>query len=231
MASTRSAAQAADPGAGLSAAPLVVIGGGEHARVLIDAARSTPGRWSVQGYVAPGPTLDDPSVAHLGDDEALSTLLAAADPEQQPWLILGFGGSPTADGLATRMQAAARFGSAARWATVVHASAWVSPSAVLAPGAAILAGAVVNTGATVERHAIVNTAAVVEHDVVVGAGSHLAPGALVGGGTRIGEAVFIGLGARVRDHVEIGSGAIIGMGAVVLRSVAAGERVVGVLPL
>ena len=53
MATTQTAAQAPDHGAGLIAAPLIVLGGGEHARVVIDAARSQGDRWVVQGYVAP----------------------------------------------------------------------------------------------------------------------------------------------------------------------------------
>lgn len=229
MATTQTAAQAPDHGAGLIAAPLIVLGGGEHARVVIEAARTQVDRWALQGYVAPdagaAPTTDLP---WLGDDATLATRLEDLAPDDRPWLVLGFGGGETPGGLATRAAATERFGGAARWATVIHATAWISPSATLEPGAVILAHAVVNTGAQVGRHAIVNSAAVVEHDVVVGHGCHVAPGAVVGGGTHIGEHAFIGLGARVRDHIEIGAGAVVGMGAVVVESIEPGATVVGI---
>jgi acetyltransferase EpsM len=227
MATAEPTAQAADPGSGLIGTPLILIGGGDHARVVIDAARSRAGQWSVQGYVAPQPSDIDPSVPYLGDDPTLAGRLVDLAPDRTPWLVIGFGGGAGATGLARRREIVERFGPAARWATVIHATAVVAPTAVVEPGAVVLAGAVVNVGAVVERHAIVNSGAIVEHDVVVGAGSHLAPGAVIGGGTRIGAGTFIGLGARIRDHVEIGAGALIGMGAVVVGDVASGDRVVG----
>jgi acetyltransferase EpsM len=228
MATTETAAKATDHGAGLIAAPLIVLGGGEHARVVIEAARTQPARWTVQGYVAPDGTDGDADVPWLGDDAALAARLDDLPPADRPWLVLGFGGGETAAGLAARTATAERFGPDTRWATVVHATAWISPTARLQEGAVVLAGAVVNTGADIGRHAIVNSAAVVEHDVHVGDGSHIAPGAVIGGGTLIGENAFIGLGASVRDHLEIGAGAVAGMGAVVIESIAPGTIVVGV---
>jgi len=228
MATTQTAAQAPDQGAGLMAAPLIVLGGGEHARVVIDAARSEGDRWDVQGYVAPdGGAAAAPDVPWLGDDVTLAARLEDRAPDDRPWLILGFGGGETTGALATRTATTERF-TGARWATIVHAQAWVSPNAKLEHGVVVLAGAVVNIGAHVLRHAIVNSAAVVEHDVVIGAGSHVAPGAVIGGGTHVHGHAFIGLGARVRDHIEVGAGAVVGMGAVVVDSIAPGATVIGI---
>ena len=228
MATAQTAAKAPDHGAGLIAAPLIVLGGGEHARVVIDAARTQGERWAVQGYVAPDPSPD--AIADepwLGDDVALTERLADIAPADRPWLVLGFGAGETPGALAARAATTQRF-AGARWATIVHARAWVSPSARVEEGAVVLAGAVINAGAQVGRHAIVNSAAVVEHDVVLGAGTHVAPGAVIGGGAHIHEHAFIGLGARVRDHIEIGAGAVVGMGAVVVASIAPGATVVGI---
>jgi acetyltransferase EpsM len=228
MATTQTAAQAPDHGAGLIAAPLIVLGGGEHARVVIDAARSQGDRWVVQGYVAPeAGTAMTPDVPWLADDATLAARLEELAPDDRPWLVLGFGGGETSGALAARTATTDRFIDA-RWATIVHATAWLSPNARLEPGVVVLAGAVVNTGAQVHRHAIVNSAAVVEHDVVIGAGTHIAPGAVIGGGTHVHEHAFIGLGARVRDHIEVGAGAMVGMGAVVVESIAPGLTVVGI---
>jgi acetyltransferase EpsM len=207
----------------VSGRPLVVIGGGEHARVVIEAARSGPDLWDVTGFVDPEPCAETAArlgVPRLGGDEWVGT----ATP--RPWLVLGVG----AVGVSRRRaQIVARYdGTGASWATVVHAAAWVSPTAVLEPGAVVMAGAAVNSGARIGAHAVVNTGAVVEHDVVVGEFAQLGPGAVVGGGAAIERDAYLGLGCRIRDHVRIGSEALVGMGAVVIGDVEARAVVVGV---
>jgi sugar O-acyltransferase (sialic acid O-acetyltransferase NeuD family) len=225
MATPQTAAQGADPRGRVTSRSLIIVGGGEHARVVADAVRSEPEVWSLVGYTAP----DEPGVAalssleHLGDDATVARRLAAVPGSDRPAFVLAFGGPP-----AERRAATGTFGPDADWAVVIHRAAWVSDSAVLDPGVVVLAGAIVNAGAHVGSHAIVNSRAVVEHDVVVGAGSHVAPGAVIGGGTRIGEDTMIGLGAAVRDHISIGHRVIVGMGAVVVADVADGATVMGI---
>ncbi|MEW6225330.1 MAG: acetyltransferase [Chloroflexota bacterium] len=240
MAAADAAAQATDPVGAVTPRPLVIVGAGEHARVVTDAARAATGAWDLVGCTeadrpaGPGPSAGAtaepatgpaarPALPSLGTDAAYAARLAALAPEARPWLVLGFGGHP--DG---RRRAVAAYGNAARWASVVHPAAWVSPGARIEDGAVVLAGAVVNTGAVVGAHAIVNTGAIVEHDVRVGAYTHVAPGVVIGGGTRIGEGATIGLGAAVRDHVSVGPGAVVAMGAVVVADVPAAAVVLGV---
>jgi acetyltransferase EpsM len=209
MATAEAPAQAADPRAGVTAKPLAILGAGEHARVVAEAAAADD--W--------GPI----EVVEADGEAALVEALARTPANERPAVVLGFGGPPDA-----RRRAAEAMGGEASWATIVHPAAWVSPSARLEAGSVILAGAVVNAGATIGEHAIVNSRVVVEHDVRVGAFAHLAPGVTVGGGTTIGEATTVGLGAAVRDHVAIGAGATVGMGAVVVADVADGATVIGV---
>ena len=235
MGAADAAAQAADPVGAVTPRPLVIVGAGEHARVVTDAARAATGAWDLVGCTeadppgTPGPSSEGAAdtrpggLPSLGTDAAYAARLAALAPEARPWLVLGFGGHP--DG---RRRAVAAYGTAARWASVVHPAAWVSPGARVEDGAVVLAGAVVNTGAVVGAHAIVNTGAIVEHDVRVGAYTHVAPGVVIGGGTRIGEGATIGLGAAVRDHVSVGPGAVVAMGAVVVADVPAAAVVLGV---
>jgi len=208
---------------------LIVIGGGEHACVVVDAARSRPDAWRVVGFSEAERSSRlarrEPELEDLGDDEALRSRLEGAPAGERPALVLGIGGGIRPGGRSALVE---RFDHDCDWATVVHAAASVSPSATVAAGAVVGARAVVQTGATIGRHAIVNTAAVVEHDVTVGDYAHLAPGSLIGGGTTIGPGAFVGLGATVRDHVTIGAGATVGMGAVVVDDVLPRETVVGV---
>ncbi len=202
---------------------LIVVGGGEHARVVIDAARSRPGAWNVVGFADPKPceeTARRLRVQWLGSDEDVLARYGNA------WFIIGVGAIGVSE---TRPAVAARYDRAGvRWATVVHSAAWVSESAQLGRGAVVLAGAVVNSGARIGDHCVVNTGAIIEHDVILGAFSQAGPGAAIGGGARVGERCYLGLGCRVRDHVCIGSGSIVGMGAVVVSSVAEGSVMVGI---
>jgi acetyltransferase EpsM len=211
----------------VTARPLVVLGGGEHARVLIETARSRPGEWDVVGTVDPSPSASAVvtlGIPYLGDDEAFAAAERAASAHDvRPWRIVGIGGTDPGP----RRAVVELFDDSARWATVIHATAWVSPTAIVEPGAVVFAGSTVNAGAYVGRHTIVNSGAVVEHDVTLGAFAHIAPGAVIGGGASIGEGAFVGLGARVRDHVAVGDGAVVGMGAVVVADVASHSTVVG----
>jgi acetyltransferase EpsM len=208
--------------------PLAIVGGGEHAVVVLEAARSRAGVWDVVGFCDRSRSSwlasRDMGLADLGDDDALAARVAA-DPDHAPALLLGIGGG-THPGI--RETIVRRFGPAATWATVIHASAVVAPSARLGPGTVVAAGAVVQSGVIGGSNVLINTGAIVEHDVVLGDFSHVGPGAAVGGGTRIGARVFIGLGARVRDHIAIGDDVTIGMGAAVVGDVGAGRTVLGV---
>ena len=207
-------------------APLVVIGGGEHARVVIDAALSRPDLWFVRGFVDPEPceaTARLLGVARLGGDEAISRL---AQADRGLRFVLGIG----ATGRSTlRREVAERVARAGvKWATIIHSAAWVSPRAKLGEDVVVLANAVLNAGSTIGDHVVLNTGAIAEHDVTLGEYVQLGPRACVGGGTSIGAGSYVGLGASIRDHVVIGCDAMIAMGAVVVDDVHAGADVRGI---
>lgn len=82
------------------------------------------------------------------------------------------------------------------------------------------------------RHFHANIYSYVEHDCVIGDFVTLAPGAKCNGNVVIEDHAYIGTGAIIRQGkpgqpLVIGKGAVIGMGAVVTRSVAPGVTVVG----
>ena len=201
---------------------IVVIGGGEHARVVIEAIRGASTSRELLGFVDPEPceeTARRLGVRRLGGEEALARQADVLG-------VLGFAALETRN---RREEAVRRLGGLLQgWVTVVHPSAWVSDTATLGPGTVVMAGAVVQTGARIGAHCVINTGAIVEHDAVLGEHAHLAPGATLGGAVRVGSLAYIGLGAVVRDHTSVGAGATIGMGAVVVRDVPAGARVMGV---
>jgi acetyltransferase EpsM len=202
--------------------PLIVIGGGEHARVVIEAARTRPECFEILGFTdeqACEETSRRLGLPRLGDDN----VAIAKACGNQAWIVIGVGNvSPNA----MRANIVQRFPADA-FATVVHADASVSTTAQVATGAVVLARAVVASGARVGAHAIINHGAIVEHDVVLGDFVHLGPAAAIGGGTKIGAGSYLGLGSRIRDHVQIGRNVLVGMGAVVIGDVTDGACLVG----
>jgi acetyltransferase EpsM len=205
---------------------LIIIGGGEHARVVAEAAHSRPDLWDLQGFVErkPCPRMEQESgLACLGTDEDASFLACAAT---STWFVLGVGGIGPSTIRRDLIQRYAAAGN--KWASIIHSTAHVSPSATVGKGAVILSGVVVNCGAVLGDHCVINSGAVIEHDVRVGSFVQVSTGSVIGGGAVLEEDCYVGLGARVRDHVTVGSGAMVGMGAAVVATVPMGLTVVGV---
>jgi len=207
-------------GGALNRRPVVLIGGGEHARVVAEAIHLC--RVDVLGYLAKEepPAAAWPEVKYLGDDRRAAELASSG-----VGFVLALGSLAN---LATRRSLADHYDSLETdWVTVVHPSAIVSPHAQLKLGAFVAAGSVINTGASIGRHAIVNSGAIIEHDVAIGDHVIVGPGVTIGGGSVVEEGAVVGMAAVIRDHLTVGAHSVVGMGAVVTRSVPPGVTVVG----
>ena len=206
-------------------AKLILIGSGEHACVVADAAYSRPDLWHIEGFIDRQPRAPRRGGIGqwLGTDEDLHRIIRR---KTTAWFVLGIGGIAPSS---TRRDVVRRYSTVGeRWASIVHADAHVSPSAVVGKGVVILAGAVVNCGAVLGDHCLINSGAVIEHDVRIGSFAQASPGSVIGGGAVLEEGCYVGLGATVRDHVKVGARSMVGMGAVVVADVPARVTVTGV---
>ena len=202
----------------------LVLGGGGHAKVVIDALRAA-GLAERIGVVDDDPRLAGGvvgTVPVVGGDEFLK--IAAAEGFDR--FIAGVGG--LRDNEARQRVFRKGLEAGLTPLTVVHPSAVVSPEAPLGVGTFLAAGVIVNACAEIGDNAVINTAAVVEHDCRVGDHASVGPVATVLGGAVIAECAYVGASAVVLPAVTIGVGACVGAGAVVLRDVAAQARVAGV---
>lgn len=200
--------------------PIVILGAGGHARVLLTALRPSSVLAGCIGPDAPGP--DWPAdIPWLGGDDSLERL----DPGAV-LLVNGIGsiGSTALRRLVFERAKARGF----TFAPVVHPQAILAGPVNLGEGAQVMAGAVLQVGVTLGANAVVNTGAVVDHDSWLGAHCHIAPGAVLSGGVRVGEGAHIGTGASVIQGISIGEGALVAAGAVVICDIPAGMRVGGV---
>jgi UDP-perosamine 4-acetyltransferase len=202
--------------------PLVVLGGGGHARVVIDALQA--GNRQILGVVDPKLSLGGAGplgVAVLGGDEALERY-----PPGEVLLVNGIGGIGSTErrnALYERFRALAY-----QFACIVHPSAIVSRHAKLGEGVHVMAGCVVQCGVAIGANTIVNTRASVDHDCVIGRSVHIAPGVTLSGSVTVGNESHIGTGAAVIQGITVGRNCLIAAGAVVHRDLADGERLIKV---
>lgn len=203
--------------------PVVVVGGGGHGRVVVDALRA--GGHQVLGVTdrAAGALAwrNLYGIELLGDDDVIDGYGPGAI-----FLANGIGGVATT--AARRMIYERLVAKGYVFPAICHPSATISSSALLDLGTQVMAGAIVQVDCTIGLNSVVNTGARIDHDCRVGAHVHIGPGAVLCGGVRIDDGASIGAGAILRQGVIIGRDAIVGLGAAVVADVAAGATVVGV---
>ncbi|QDQ25716.1 acetyltransferase [Chitinimonas arctica] len=197
---------------------LLIVGGGGHAKVVMDVAKlqADSHRYSLR--------LADDNLALAGTRLMGLAIIAPIA------LALAKGGRfHVAIG---NNQARAQLNGLCQEAgmeshSLVHPRAIVANSAKVGGGSFVAAGAILAPDADIGLACIINHGAVVDHDCRIGAFSHIAPNATLAGGVTLGERVLIGAGANVLPGVKIGDGCIVGAGAVVLNDLIAGRTYVG----
>lgn len=195
---------------------IVLIGGGGHASVVLDALicqepdrkvsilDSNPDLNGVplldRRIVAPfTPTALGAVSFHvaIGDNEARQALFES---------ITGNGGQPV---------------------SITHPNASFSQFSIVDVGCFVAAGAIVAPRAVLGRGVIVNHCAIIDHDCDIMDFSHIAPGTVLGGNVTVGKCTLIGANATILPGVRIGDNVIVGAGSIVTKDIPAGEIWIG----
>ncbi|MBF0176817.1 MAG: acetyltransferase [Magnetococcales bacterium] len=203
---------------------LLVLGGGGHAQVVMEAMVSLDWRERILGILDADPdhVAENPyEIPVLGTDAELDRF-----PPAFAQLVNGLGQVGKDHHREMLFRELQQRGY--RFPSLVHPDAVVARGVRVGAGAQIMAGAVVQVGSVVGDNAIVNTGAVVDHDGAIGAHAHVGPGAVLCGGVKVDEGALVGAGATIIQGVHVGRHAVVGAGAVVVRDVAEGARMVGV---
>lgn len=202
--------------------PLVLIGAGGHARVLLALARAAG--HSIHGVCDPQLAANGitswEGLEVLGDDVALERLL----PDRVA-LLLGIG--LLAKGSLRERLYALWCSRGYDFPTVVHPNAWVAPGVVLRHGVQVMAGAVIQPSCEIGENSIVNTSASIDHDCYIGSHVHVAPGATLCGAVTVEDKAFIGAGATVIQGVRVGVGAVVGAGVTLTKDLSPKLTVLG----
>jgi len=204
---------------------LFLLGGGGHARVLLDILSLVHPDWHIA-------ILDrDPSrygtqimgAQILGGDDLLEEISAMAPGAR---FSVGLGTVGDCGPRKRLFDVGIGFGLFPE--TLIHPTAIVSNFARVEKGAQLLPDCIVNAGASIGRNVIINSGAVIEHDCIIKDHTHIASGAILSGSVTIGEGSHVGAGATIRQCLNIGDGAVIGAGSVVIKDVPDGFVVFGV---
>lgn len=202
----------------------VILGGGGHARVLIDGLKTG-------AAAVPYAVLD--ADHSLWGRELLGVLIMGGDDLLYDLVkrgvncfVVGLGSA--GDNRPRERLFELGLSHHLKPITVAHPTAICSQWATVGPGSQLFPGCIVNAGVTIGDNAIINSGAIIEHDCVIGNHVHVATGAKLSSAVRVGSGAHVGVGASIRQCITIGERAIVGAGAVVVKDVPPYITVVGV---
>jgi len=202
--------------------PLVIVGTGDHAHVILEAllagGRTPSGFVEVDGAAVHGEHWCGMEV--LGD---LTAELGWRDERRPATFVVGIGDNVVR---ADAYDRALRAGLVPE--SVVHPTATLLGGCTIGAGSQICARAVVGVNATVGINSIVNTGATIDHDNVLGDHASVGPGAHLAGRVTVGSSTHVGIGASVNEGLAIGTHCLVAAGAAVVTDVPDGTRVAGV---
>jgi sugar O-acyltransferase (sialic acid O-acetyltransferase NeuD family) len=180
---------------------LILHGGGEHARVVIDAIKKCE---------IPLKGVFDPKFLGIVDG---INFLGKYDPYEFPEskAIVSIGDNYTRKKAVSLMSH--------KFDTVIHPSVILGSEVNIGVGCMVLHGAIVQVGAQLLNHVIINTGAQIDHDCVIGEYVHIAPRAVLCGTVEVAEGCLIGAGATLLPGVKVGKWSVVGAGSVVLKNV------------
>lgn len=200
--------------------PVIIIGNGGHASVLIEMLHSQ-GR-EIIGYTDVKKSEKNSRIPYLGNDTIIQENYNAKEIE----LVLGLGSIKVTEVREKLFKYFTELGFT--FAQVIHQMAIISPSVILGQGVQIMAGVVLQTNTIIGDNAIINTGTTIDHDCQIGSHVHIAPGCTLSGGVEINNNSHIGTGVSIIQNITIGEKSTIGAGSVVVRNIGAEKIAYGV---
>ena len=202
--------------------PLVIVGTGDHAHVILEAllagGRTPSGFVEVESAASHGEHWCGLEI--LGD---LTAELGWRDVRRATTFVVGIGDNVVR---ADAYERGLRAGLVPE--SVVHPTATLLGECTIGAGSQICAGAVIGVNATVGINCIVNTAATIDHDNVLGDHASVGPGAHLAGRVTVGSYTHVGIGASINEGLAVGAHCLVAAGAAVVTELPDGARVAGV---
>ncbi len=185
----------------------VILGGGGHAKVIIDILGAA-GEVEVVGFTSrDGRAETLCGYSCIGTDAVLNELFLSG--VRSAFVAIGENNRRKAclDSLRER---------GFDLINAISKDAAISRYASLGLGVAVMPGAVIKARAHLEDGVIINTNACVDHDCIIGSCVHIGPGTIVTGCVRVGEGSLLGAGSSIIPGVTVGCWTMVGAGAAVV---------------
>ena len=189
--------------------PLIIIGSGGHASVLVDAI------FLLKRKIIGATTINDAKkkfpVEIIGNDDVLEKYFPA-----EIELVNGLGQLPNSN---LREKIFRTYKSMNyNFMTLIHPGAIIATNVKLSEGVQIMAGAVIQSGVIIGSNSIINTKVSIDHDSTIGKNCHIAPGVTICGNVNIEDNSFIGAGSTIIQNLHIPESSIIPAGTVLIKT-------------
>jgi len=192
---------------------IVLIGGGGHCKVIIDAIRKAR-NYEIIGIIdckrEEKEVLD---IKIIGDDSKLKKIFV--NDCRNAFVSVGSVGDTAVRHKLAKM--AERIGF--KFPIIIHPSAVVANDIKIGEGTFVGPGVVLSPGVKIGKHVIINSKVSVDHDCKIGDFVHLAPGVTLSGGVKVGKNTHLGTGTSVLQGINIGQDSIVGVGSVIVKNV------------
>lgn len=202
--------------------PVIIVGGGGHAKVLLDTLKSK--NIEIIGITDPDGKKHNfmiEGIRVIGTDDELDNYSV-----NDVLLVNGLGSIK--DTIKRRTVYESLKNKGFSFSDVIHQSAVIASSVRIEEGVQVMAGAVIQPGCVINENTIVNSSASIDHDCLIGKNVHIAPGVTLSGEVEVEDNVHVGAGVTIIQGVKIGQNSLIGAGSVVLKDIPANTKAVGV---
>ena len=186
--------------------PIIVIAGGGHAKVLINALKVL--KKNIIGIIDPYKKDNILGVPIITKHE----FMFSYNPEDI-YLVNGLGMLPNKTERHEIFEYYKEQGYS--FYSVIHPSVIIAEDVYLDEGVQLMAGAIIQPSVKIGKNSIVNTGSYIDHDSQIGEHCHIAPGVSICGGVSVADHVFIGAGTAVIQNICISRGSVVVAGDVV----------------
>ncbi|MEO0770810.1 MAG: acetyltransferase [Cyanobacteria bacterium J06649_4] len=210
----------------MSSIPLVVLGALGNCLDIVDAALAGNKQGSEPAFEVLGYLDDEPSRQgiQVRGFPVLGPLAMARDMPQAQF-VNGIGSSRSHRHKKSMIESLGL--GLERFATIVHPSAVIASSATIGHGCVIMANATVCANVTLGNQVMMLPNCVVGHDSAIEDYSILAAGVTVSGVVKVGHSCYLGANSCIKEYVHMGEQALLGMGAVAIKTIPANAVMVG----
>jgi sugar O-acyltransferase (sialic acid O-acetyltransferase NeuD family) len=194
---------------------IVILGAGDHARVIADTILLQKEEYDFLGFIDPFTTQD--MVMGFPVFKALENVLEKIN-DRDIFGITGVGANYIREKIVRETENFnnKRFD----WESVIHPSAIISTRCAVGQGCFVNAGCIINIGAALKSHVSLNTGTIIEHDCTIEAFASTGPNVAMGGRSYLGKRSYLGLGAHITHGRHIADDCIIGAGSVLTKDCA-----------